>query len=78
MKLFITGGAGFIGSNFINQFFKKHKDSDLIFSLINFDALYYSGDIENVAQNIRELQRFAEVLGERLRQLGRNAEDSAR
>ena len=63
MKLFITGGAGFIGSNFINQFFKKHKDSDLIFSLINFDALYYSGDIENVAQNIRTDERYHFIHG---------------
>lgn len=63
MKLFITGGAGFIGSNFINQFFKKHKDSDLVFSLINFDALYYSGDIENVAENIRKDERYHFIHG---------------
>jgi dTDP-glucose 4,6-dehydratase len=35
--LFITGGAGFIGSNFINIFCKKYPNT----RVINFDALYY-------------------------------------
>ena len=48
MKLFITGGAGFIGSNFINLFFKKYGPTNTEFSVINFDALYYSGRIENI------------------------------
>ena len=37
--LFITGGYGFIGSNFINYFAKKNPD----INIINFDALYYCG-----------------------------------
>lgn len=36
---FITGGAGFIGSNFINKFFHVYNNEK--FMLINFDALYY-------------------------------------
>ena len=35
--LFITGGAGFIGSNFINKLFEKTDD----YKIINLDALYY-------------------------------------
>lgn len=38
--LFVTGGAGFIGSNFINEIFKVYNH----IKIINFDALYYCAD----------------------------------
>ena len=41
--LFVTGGAGFIGSNFINELFKQYKK----IKVINYDALYYCADEEN-------------------------------
>ncbi|HEV2339479.1 MAG TPA: dTDP-glucose 4,6-dehydratase [Patescibacteria group bacterium] len=44
MKLFITGGAGFIGSNFILFWMKNHSDDDII----NFDKLTYAGNLENL------------------------------
>lgn len=44
MKLLVTGGAGFIGSNFIHYWLEKHPD-DMV---INFDALTYAGHIENL------------------------------
>lgn len=47
--LFVTGGAGFIGSNFINLFAKKYPDVNII----NFDALYYCADKNNVDMNIK-------------------------
>jgi len=53
---FITGGAGFIGSNFINKFFKEYEDNE--FMLINLDALYYSGDMNNINKNIRNDKRY--------------------
>ena len=56
---FITGGAGFIGSNFINKFFKDHDDSN--FNLINLDALYYCGNINNINENIRNDKRYTFV-----------------
>ncbi|PIP52927.1 dTDP-glucose 4,6-dehydratase [Candidatus Beckwithbacteria bacterium CG23_combo_of_CG06-09_8_20_14_all_34_8] len=44
MKLLITGGAGFIGSNFIRHWFKSHSDDQIV----NFDKLTYAGNLENL------------------------------
>ena len=43
-KFFITGGAGFIGSNFINYIIKKYK----CVSILNYDKLTYAGNLENL------------------------------
>lgn len=40
----VTGGAGFIGSNFVLYMLKKHKD----IRLINIDSLTYAGNLENL------------------------------
>ena len=45
MKYFITGGAGFIGSNFILYWLANHPDD----FIINFDALTYAGNLENLS-----------------------------
>jgi dTDP-glucose 4,6-dehydratase len=45
MKLFITGGAGFIGSNFIRHMLKKYPD----YRIVNFDKLTYAGNLENLS-----------------------------
>jgi dTDP-glucose 4,6-dehydratase len=42
--ILVTGGAGFIGSNFIHLMMKKHPD----YCLINYDALTYAGNLENL------------------------------
>lgn len=44
MKLLVTGGAGFIGSNFVLYMLKKHRD----YQIINVDALTYAGNLENL------------------------------
>jgi dTDP-glucose 4,6-dehydratase len=49
MKLLVTGGAGFIGSNFIRYWLHTHPDD----SVVNFDVLTYAGNLEN-------LQEFAD------------------
>jgi len=44
MKLLVTGGAGFIGSNFIHYWLVKYPDD----SIINLDLLTYAGNLENL------------------------------
>lgn len=46
MKLLVTGGAGFIGSNFILYWLKNHPED----SIINLDKLTYAGNLENLKQ----------------------------
>ena len=44
MKLLITGGAGFIGSNFIHHILGKYPN----YKIINIDKLTYCGNLENL------------------------------
>jgi len=44
MKLLITGGAGFIGSNFIHYWLKTHPEDEIT----NFDLLTYAGNLESL------------------------------
>ena len=46
MKLLVTGGAGFIGSNFIQYWLKQHPAD----SIVNLDALTYAGNLANLAE----------------------------
>lgn len=52
--ILVTGGAGFIGSNFVGHIFKKYKD----YKIIVLDALTYAGNIENISQDVRSSERF--------------------
>ena len=42
----VTGGAGFIGSNYIHYMFKKYKD----IKIVNLDKLTYAGNPENLKE----------------------------
>jgi dTDP-glucose 4,6-dehydratase len=44
MKIFVTGGAGFIGSNFINHVLNLSQD----YSVVNYDKLTYAGNLANL------------------------------
>ncbi len=43
-KLLVTGGAGFIGSNFVHYWLKNHPED----TILNFDKLTYAGNIESL------------------------------
>jgi len=47
MKILVTGGAGFIGSNFVNYMVEKYAD----YTIVNVDALTYAGNLENLKQS---------------------------
>jgi len=46
VKILITGGAGFIGSNFIRYFLKRYPD----YQLVNLDLLTYAGNPDNLKE----------------------------
>lgn len=50
----VTGGAGFIGSNYIRYMLRKYKDQIVI---INLDDLTYAGNLENL-KDISELDNY--------------------
>ena len=59
LTLFITGGCGFIGSNFINYFCMKYPD----IKVINFDAMYYCANINNVNIDVRNSPNYKFIEG---------------
>jgi len=54
MKILVTGGAGFIGSNFIIHHLASHPDDEVI----NFDKLTYAGNLENL-RSVEEDPRYS-------------------
>ena len=59
MKLLVTGGAGFIGSNFIRYWMKNHSDD----FIVNFDKLTYAGNLENL-KDIKKDSHYSFVKGD--------------
>ena len=45
MKILVTGGAGFIGGNFVHFMLKEHPQDDILC----VDALTYAGNMETLA-----------------------------
>ena len=67
-KLLVTGGAGFIGSNFVRYMLERHDDHHITV----LDALTYAGHLENL-EDVKDDTRFAFVKGDI-----RSAEDVAK
>ena len=45
-NILVTGGAGFIGANFVVHFVENHPE----YNVVNLDVLTYAGDLENVKE----------------------------
>jgi dTDP-glucose 4,6-dehydratase len=58
-NILITGGCGFIGSNFLNHMVKKYSN----FNFINLDAMYYCASKFNVNKNIRQKKNYKFIKG---------------
>ena len=58
-NLLITGGAGFIGSNFVHYILEHHPD----YRVVVFDKLTYAGNLDNV-RDVAEDPRYAFVQGD--------------
>lgn len=59
MKLLVTGGAGFIGSNFIIYWLKKYPQD----KIINLDKLTYAGNLENL-KTVEKNKNYKFVYGD--------------
>lgn len=58
-KLLVTGGAGFIGSNFIRYWLSKYSRD----SIVNLDKLTYAGHIENLS-DLKDNPRYSFIKGD--------------
>lgn len=59
MKLLVTGGAGFIGSNFILYWLKKYPDDQIV----NLDKLTYAGNLENL-KSVQDSPNYKFIKGD--------------
>ena len=59
MKLFVTGGAGFIGSNFIHHVLESNGN----YSVVNYDKLTYAANLANL-RNIAGDSRYRFAKGD--------------
>lgn len=58
-NLLVTGGAGFIGSNFINYFLNKYNTTNII----NLDILTYAGNLDNL-KDVQDHPRYRFICGD--------------
>lgn len=57
--ILVTGGAGFIGSNFIPYFLEKNKE----FKVLNLDKLTYAADVKNL-EEVKNNNRYHFIKGD--------------
>src|SRR5258706_15590309 len=59
MKILVTGGAGFIGSNFVRHVLSTHPDD----TVVNLDKLTYAGNLANLV-DVADSPRYTFVHGD--------------
>jgi len=59
LNILVTGGCGFIGSNFINYICKKYPK----YNIINLDVMYYCASEYNINANIRNSTNYTFIEG---------------
>jgi dTDP-glucose 4,6-dehydratase len=59
MKVLVTGGAGFIGSNFVRYVLQQHAD----WQVVNLDKLTYAGNLASLA-DVEENSRYTFIKGD--------------
>ncbi len=59
MRIVVTGGAGFIGSNFVRYLLGKYADVEVV----NLDKLTYAGNLENL-RDVEDDARYSFVKGD--------------
>ena len=58
MKLLVTGGAGFIGANFILYWFRKYPQD----KIVNLDCLTYAGNLANL-EKVKNNSNYSFIKG---------------
>lgn len=58
-NILITGGAGFIGSNFVHYTLEQHQD----YQIVNLDLLTYAGNLDNL-KDVENNERYTFVRGD--------------
>jgi dTDP-glucose 4,6-dehydratase len=58
-NILVTGGCGFIGSNYINYSVPKYSN----YRFVNIDAMYYCASLENINDNIKKSKNYKFIEG---------------
>ena len=59
-NILVTGGCGFIGSNFVNYIFTEYPNV----TIVNYDKLILNSDAYYVNENVRKSERYTLVTGD--------------
>jgi dTDP-glucose 4,6-dehydratase/UDP-glucose 4,6-dehydratase len=59
-NILVTGGCGFIGSNFVNYTVEKYPE----YNFINIDVMYYCASLENINDNVKKCKNYKFIQGD--------------